>query len=468
MSRPLVLLTLFEGAPLRRILDVFVRANAAPTVVRTLGEAEHALGAGGSVLFSFGAGVVVPERALALCRAAYNVHAASPDFPGRDPHHFAVWRGATTYGATLHVMTPAVDQGPIVAVERFPVGPDATPDSLLAAANEAGMRLVERYGAAAAAAALAPDPGLVWSGPVARRRDFERMATVSPLADEADFDRRRRAVAREGYDNLRIRLFGETFLLRPTEPASRADRDDDFTEEGFRRLLAALAAGGYGFARFGKDAGGERQVLWRHDVDFSVHRAAKLAAIEKEAGAVATYFLNPRSPFYNLLETGVRERVDAIRDAGHDLGLHFDVAPPAAQGWTRETLAAAVARERRLLEEIVGAPVVAVSWHNPELGGLLSFDDDEIGGLVSAYGRSLRSECVYASDSNGYWRFRPMAEVIAEGRPRLHLLTHPEWWTPEAAPPAERIERAIIGRARATWRDYVEILQRSGRENRTE
>src|SRR5207245_6682120 len=83
-------------------------------------------------LISFGTSVIVPATLLArLIKPAYNLHAASPEFPGRDPHHFAAYLGAKTYGATLHLMTERVDDGPIVAVEMFQVAPDATPASLL-------------------------------------------------------------------------------------------------------------------------------------------------------------------------------------------------------------------------------------------------------------------------------------------------------------------------------------------------
>jgi hypothetical protein len=116
---------------------------------------------------------------------------------------------------------------------------------------------------------------------------------------------------------------------------------------------------------------------------------------------------------------------------------------------------------------ILDASVTSVSWHNPDLANLLDFDADIIGGLQNAYGAQLRSDYTYCSDSNGYWRYRPMGEVISEGHERLHLLTHPEWWTPEAMSPSDRIDRAILGRARAVRRDYDALLQIGGRLNVT-
>jgi hypothetical protein len=245
----------------------------------------------------------------------------------------------------------------------------------------------------------------------------------------------------------------------PVDPAW-----SDFTEDAFRGHLRALKAGGYRFIRFGEAARG-RQVLWRHDVDFSMHRAARLAAIEAEEGAVATYFINPRCTFYNLAEPEVAALAHGMRERGHELGLHFDAgAYPCAQ-WSLADLVEAVDRERRLLELILGAPVRVMSWHNPDVSNLLDFKADELCGLVNAYGETCRRDFVYASDSNGYWRFTPMAGVIAEGHERLHLLTHPAWWTPQPLSPSQRIDRCIEGRAAAVRRTYDALLLAGGREN---
>jgi hypothetical protein len=235
-----------------------------------------------------------------------------------------------------------------------------------------------------------------------------------------------------------------------------------FTEQAFRGLIQALKDGGYQFIRFG-DAMGGRQVLWRHDVDFSVHRAAALARIEQAAGVVATYFLNPRSTGYNLAESAVLQRARQIAEAGHELGLHFDAEVYGYEDWTPERLHAAVHRERQLLELLLEQPVRVISWHNPTLSNLMEFGEDEVCGMVNAYARTYRESFVYASDSNGYWRYDPMAQVIAKGHERLQLLTHPEWWSPEALSPAERMERCLHGRAAAALGSYEDLLIRDGR-----
>lgn len=240
--------------------------------------------------------------------------------------------------------------------------------------------------------------------------------------------------------------------------------DPEFTEKGFRSLLQALKVGGYRFARFGEPAG-DQHVLWRHDVDLSVHRATRLAAIEAEMGAQATYFLNPRCVGYSLAEATIRALVNAIVDAGHIIGLHFDSGNVAQDRLSFAQVERAVDRDRRLLETLTGHKVEALSWHNPDMSNVLEFEADVVAGLPSAYGRDLRSTYEYCSDSNGYWRYRPMGEVIAAGKPRLHLLTHPEWWTPAPLTASQRFDRALNGRAAAARRAQLALL---GQGNRTQ
>jgi hypothetical protein len=245
------------------------------------------------------------------------------------------------------------------------------------------------------------------------------------------------------------------------------DRDSEyleFTERGLRNLLGLLKSGGYRFAKFGDD-GTDRHVLWRHDIDVSVHRAFRLAQIEAEEGVFSTYFVNPRSAFYNFLEPDILALLKSIKALGHDIGLHFDAEADGVTRWTNEQLEAAVRCDRSILATVFGRAITAVSWHNPDLSNLLDFDAEEVGGLLSTYSAKLRRDYVYCSDSNGYWRFKPMGKVIAEAHLRLHLLTHPEWWTPEPLSPSDRIDRALMGRARAIRTRYDSLLKHGGRRN---
>lgn len=240
-------------------------------------------------------------------------------------------------------------------------------------------------------------------------------------------------------------------------------RFEDFTEAGYCQALA-LARGHWAFERFGTECG-EPHVLWRHDIDVSPHRALRLAHLECERGLKATYFFLLHSEFYNCMEAGTRDIMRGIAELGHDVGLHFDAAfyPPIGD---LETLERRIRWEADAIADLAGRAPVAVSFHNPTPEQLARFDQPRLGGLVNAYGRPLRERYRYISDSNGYWRFHRLHEVLsARQDAALHVLTHPEWWTPDERSPRDRIMRAVEGRAARVMQSYDAFLEAQGREN---
>ena len=238
---------------------------------------------------------------------------------------------------------------------------------------------------------------------------------------------------------------------------------EDFTEESYRQVLG-LARERYEFEPFPGGVSGGPHVLWRHDVDFSVHRALALARIEAEEGARATYLFFVTGPFYNVLEPEIASRMREIAGLGHWLGLHFDlgVHPEAV---AEETLIAKLASERDLLSSVVEQPIGVVSFHNPGATGADALDAAELAGMTNVYGRGIRDGYAYVSDSNGYWRHERLHDVVEAGKhDRLHVLTHPEWWQPEAMSPRARLERCLEGRTEHAREWYLAPTRAHGRE----
>ena len=117
-------------------------------------------------LIAFSSAVIVPPRVLAaLGFGAYNFHPGPPDYPGWAPAQFALYDGATTFGATVHVMAERVDSGPIIDVDAFPV-----PAGISVAGLEglAYAHLAKMYwklaGTLATEAAPLPAQPLSWGG----------------------------------------------------------------------------------------------------------------------------------------------------------------------------------------------------------------------------------------------------------------------------------------------------------------
>ena len=170
----------------------------------------------------------------------------------------------------------------------------------------------------------------------------------------------------------------------------------------YRKLLDSARAGGYRFAFFDREptAG---DLLLRHDVDLSLDAALKLAELEAEAGAAATYFLMTRSVFYNLASPEGERVVSRLRELGHRVGLHA-VHPRLDLGDRFD-------------------PVVA--WHNPDP----EFMREPLDGAVNVMQAPYFDRDHYRSDSNQHWRSGCPHEDLAAGRFEwLQLLTHPEIW----------------------------------------
>lgn len=207
-------------------------------------------------------------------------------------------------------------------------------------------------------------------------------------------------------------------------------------------------------------------VLVRHDVDFSLDRAVAMARVEQVHGLRSTFFVDPLSAYYSIFEPSQRGHLAELVQLGHQVGLHFDASRHNFEGISG--LERAVEFESGILEE-AGAKPVAISFHNPRSSDL-EFTQSRISGLVNAYSKELFRDVNYVSDSNGYWRFQSVEEVLERqfrSSNPLQILIHPEWWQDSPMPPRARIFRSLLGRTLKQLREYDEALRVAGRENRS-
>jgi len=100
-------------------------------------EAAHLRSLAPDFLFSFYFRKMIPKEILAIpARGALNMHGSFlPHFRGRAPVNWAILKGATFTGASLHYMVEKPDAGDLVDQERVPIGPD---DDALAVARRVG------------------------------------------------------------------------------------------------------------------------------------------------------------------------------------------------------------------------------------------------------------------------------------------------------------------------------------------
>lgn len=191
----------------------------------------------------------------------------------------------------------------------------------------------------------------------------------------------------------------------------------EFSLGHYRELLDAARAGGYGFAFFeGEPRDGD--LLLRHDVDLSLDAALRLAELEADAGARATYFLMTESVFYNLASDEGEHALARLRELGHRVGLH------------------AVYPHARLDDRF--EPVVA--WHNPDPDYMTA----PVEGALNVMSEPWFAPTTYRSDSNQHWRSGcPHGELRSGAFPWLQLLTHPEIWAYSGATMGETMHAML-------------------------
>ena len=137
---------------------------------------------------------------------------------------------------------------------------------------------------------------------------------------------------------------------------------------------------------------GEGDLILRHDVDLSLAAALRMAELEADAGAPATYFLMTGSVFYNLASHEGERALDRLRELGHRVGLHA-VYP------------------RIELDERFD-PVLA--WHNPDP----EFMRAPVDGALNVMEPPWFDPATYRSDSNQHWRSGCPHEELREVRSR--------------------------------------------------
>ena len=139
---------------------------------------------------------------------------------------------------------------------------------------------------------------------------------------------------------------------------------EDFTTDNYRALIR-LARDNYNFVFYDNIPFDNKFVLWRHDCDYSLNRAAKLAKIENEEGVCSTYFINLHCEFYNPLEESQTRLIRLILNLGHQIGIHFDAA---FYNITLESdINEHLSYEAQLLEHFFGIQPKAFSFHNPRV-----------------------------------------------------------------------------------------------------
>jgi len=169
----------------------------------------------------------------------------------------------------------------------------------------------------------------------------------------------------------------------------------------------------------------------RHDIEFSIDRAAKLAEVENELGISTTYTVQLRNNTYNALSEKNIELVHYIKSLGHCIALHQN--PPYM---SERRLTEYVLKDIETLEHYYGFEIDRYAFHRPKQEQLAMYLN--IPGKINCYGKKyfhyFQGErpdvnVTYLADSNHQWKYDHPIEIDFNSISKLQLNTHPFSWT---------------------------------------
>jgi len=200
-------------------------------------------------------------------------------------------------------------------------------------------------------------------------------------------------------------------------------------------------------------------IILRHDIDYSLEYALKLAEEEKTHGLKSTYFVMLHNSLYNALSEESISIIKKISCLGHDIGLHYDtIFLPKSRSDALRT----IKKEAAILEDVCGKEIISVAQHNPTINPKLKYDITI--NFLDARSPEITNICRYLSDSIQNWRDGCMCNHI-DKEDKLQILTHPIWWSNQHKPrdhilkeivekENDRIMR-IIKSYRQTYTEYL-------------
>jgi hypothetical protein len=218
----------------------------------------------------------------------------------------------------------------------------------------------------------------------------------------------------------------------------------EYSLDAYTQLLTRARDAGYQFASFLAAPEGTTRLLYlRHDVDYSLSIAVRLAEVNASLGVRGTFFVVLRSDIYNLFSHASLAAVTRIRDLGQWVALHF--AFPPELHVTDDQLGAMVVRDYEILSRNIEGVQPVFSWHNPTPDVLQRGLAMATPGLVNAYGPRLFKDIRYCSDSVMRRSPDELERVVTEEAPPfLQMLLHPLFWVIGGSDPVDVLARSWI------------------------
>jgi len=171
----------------------------------------------------------------------------------------------------------------------------------------------------------------------------------------------------------------------------------DFTELGYRLMISKLKEHKNSF-------------LIRHDVDYSIEIAEKMAILDNALGISSIFFIRLDCNRYNIFQKSCRDILMKILHLGHKLGIHPDhrnINPGFRDipSWLEY-------HKKMLSAELSSTEITELRWHEPNHERYNNYEHN--------YG-------YVCSDSLQRWKYGHPLDMI-EQHEKIEVLIHPELW----------------------------------------
>ena len=226
---------------------------------------------------------------------------------------------------------------------------------------------------------------------------------------------------------------------------------NSFSRQGYEWLIRKGLKEGFSYMPLDGRTTTGKIIFLRHDVDFSLECALKIAESNSELGVNSTFFVMLSNPFYNLFESGSRMKLSKIKDMGHTISLHYDETQYVEKHFGLEI-------ELKCFKNLTGCEPEIISLHRPSKSFLENRWTEQVG-VKTTYDKEYFNDITYLSDSaKKFDRERTIQELERRGQERrIQLLLHPLWWSRNEESSTNRIIDEIIDSKKKSLEQWSKI-----------
>lgn len=209
----------------------------------------------------------------------------------------------------------------------------------------------------------------------------------------------------------------------------------------------------------------KKEILLRHDIDFSPQNAIKIAKIEKKNKVYSTFYIQILSPFYSINLDKNLIYLKNIIELGHNIGLHFDASSYKIK--SEKDLIKFLNLEKKILARLLDLNIRKIksfSFHNPSKRHL-NFKKFKYANMINCYSDYIKSRYYYFSDSNGYWKKFNIKNFFIDHE-KIQFLSHPIWWNEKKLIPRDKIIFHLFKDFIGKINSYDSLLQLNSRKNK--